>query len=70
MRTDKIADAVVNVINIAGYISLTAFMAFFIILAVLALALTFIEGDIFNLIGVGGCAFLAWVLWSVRREIL
>jgi len=70
MKTEKITDAIVKAINIAGYISVTAFMVFFIILAVFALVLTFIEGDIFNLIGVGGCAFITWVLWSVRREIL
>lgn len=70
MRTQKIADAVVKVLSIAGYVLLTAFMSLFGIIAVIALGLTFIEGDIFNLVGTGGCGFIAWVMWSIRREML
>ena len=70
MRTEKITDAIVKVISIVGYISLTVFIAFFMILAIIAVSLTIIEGDIINLIGAGGCGFITWVLWSVRGAML
>ena len=70
MRTQKTIDVIVKVIGIVGYVLLTAFMTLFGILAILALVLTFAEGDMFNLVGVAGCGAIAWVIWSVRREML
>jgi hypothetical protein len=70
METTKFNDLVSRVIGYVGYFLLTAFMTIFSILAVLALALVFIEKDIFNLVGVLGCALVVWVMWSIRKVLM
>ena len=49
---------------------MTAFMTIFGILAVLALGLTFIEKDIFNLVGFAGCALVTWVMYTLRKSMI
>lgn len=68
--TQKTTDAIVKAIGIVGYVLLTTFMVVFGILAVIALGLTFIEGEAFNLVGVAACSFITWVMWSIRRDTL
>lgn len=70
METTKFNDLISRVIGYVGYFLLTAFMTIFSILAVLALALVFIEKDIFNLVGVLGCALVVWVMWSIRKVLM
>lgn len=70
METTKFNDLVSRIIGYVGYFLLTAFMTIFSILAVLALALVFIEKDIFNLVGVLGCALVVWVMWSIRKVLM
>ena len=70
MISSKFNDLVSRVISYVGYFLLTAFMTIFSILAVLALALVFIEKDIFNLVGVVGCAFVVWVMWLIRKALM
>jgi hypothetical protein len=68
--TQKTTDAIVKAIGIVGHVLLTTFMVVFGILAVIALGLTFIEGEAFNLVGVVACSFITWVMHTIRRDTL
>ena len=70
METTKFNDLAVKVIGYIGYFLMTAFMTIFGILAVLALGLTFIEKDIFNLVGFAGCALVTWVIYTLRKSMI
>ena len=65
-RVTEIAD---KVISYAGYILLTAFIAIFSVIGLLAVILLFSDGDLFNLVGIGSSALIVWALWSVRSTL-
>ena len=70
MMKDNVLKFIEKALGIISYFLLTAFMTLFAILSILALVLTFVEKDPFNLVGVAGCAFIAWVMWSLKSEMV
>lgn len=66
----KIMDIALKAIDYATVVFLTLFAGLFALLAFVALVFTFVDGDVFNLIGTAAGSFLAWVTWSVRRDVL
>lgn len=66
----KITALVYKAIDYATFVFLSAFAIVFALLAVVALVFTFVDGEVFNLIGTAAGSFLAWVTWSIRRDVL
>ena len=65
----KIADIVLKSIDYATAGLLTVFAAVFALLALVALVFTFVDGEVFNLIGTAAGSFLAWVTWTIKEDI-
>ena len=69
---EEISKATKIACKIIGYFSrvLLALFAFlFGATGIVALASAVIDKDFFGVIGCAACAFVAWVCWSVRRDI-
>lgn len=66
----KITALVYKAIDYATFVFLSVFAAVFALLALVALVFTFVDGEVFNLIGTAAGSFLAWVTWSIRRDVL
>lgn len=65
----KIMNIALKAIDYATVVFLTLFAGLFALLSLTALALTFVEGDAFNLIGFAVCAVLAWITWQCKGDI-
>lgn len=65
----KIMDIALKAIDYATVAFLTLFAGLFALLAFVALVFTFVDGDVFNLIGTAAGSFLAWVTWTIKEDI-
>ena len=68
-KVSKSTEIACKVIGYVGYSLLTIFTGMFILLGIIGLALTIIEADWFNLIGVASCAGAAFMLHSLRKSL-
>ena len=68
-KPSKFTEVANTVIGYIGYFLISLFIAVFYIIGALSIILTITEKDLFNLIGVGVCAFLIWMLKSLRRTM-
>lgn len=66
MERNKSAEKASKVIGIIGYLLISAFIAIFYVLAVLAVVLAVNERDMFYLTGLLGAAGCIWMLKSLR----
>ena len=69
MERNKAAEKASKVIGIVGYLLISAFIAIFYVLAVLAVVLAVNERDMFYLTGLVGAAGCIWMLKSLRRTM-
>jgi uncharacterized membrane protein len=69
MERNKPAEKASKVIGIIGYLLISAFIAIFYVLAVLAVVLAVNERDMFYLTGLLGAAGCIWMLKSLRRTM-
>jgi hypothetical protein len=65
----KIADIALKAIDYATVVFLILLAGVFALLAFVALVFTFVDGDVFNLIGTAAGSFLAWVTWTIKEDI-
>lgn len=65
----KIMNIALKSIDYATAGLLTVFAAVFSLLALVALVFTFVDGEVFNLIGTAAGSFLAWVTWTIKEDI-
>jgi hypothetical protein len=65
----KIMNIALKAIDYATVVFLTLFAGLFALLAFVALVFTFVDGDVFNLIGTAAGSFLAWVTWTIKEDI-
>lgn len=59
-----------KVIGFAGSLMLTLFAGLWGFISLLALFMSIIEGDLFNMVGCVAAGAAAWFCWSLRREPL
>ena len=62
--------ALVKVLSVAGSLLLTIFAGIFGMIAISALVMSIIEASLFNMIGCIAAGFIAWMMWSVRKDVL
>lgn len=65
----KIMDIALKAIDYATVVFLTLFAGLYALLAFVALVFTFVDGEVFNLIGTATGSFLAWVTWTIKEDI-
>lgn len=65
----KIAEIAIKAIDYATVVFLILLAGVFALLAFVALVSTFVDGDVFNLIGTAAGSFLAWVTWTIKEDI-
>lgn len=70
MNTTKFNEIAAKVISYVGYAALTIYSIFFALLSVVAFFLMIIEKDAFNIIGVVFSALVAWIMWTLRKDII
>lgn len=68
-KPSKFTEVANTVIGYIGYFLISLFIAVFYIIGALSIILTITEKDLFNLVGVGICAFLIWMLNCLRRTM-
>lgn len=69
MERNKAAEKASKAIRFIGYLLISAFIAIFYELAVLAVVLAVNERDVFYLTGLVGAAGCIWMLKSLRRTM-
>ena len=69
MERNKAAEKASKAIGFIGYLLISAFIAIFYVLAVLAVVLAVNERDMFYLTGLVGAAGCIWMLKSLRRTM-
>lgn len=70
METSMASKTLCKVIRIAGQSLLAIFAAMFAMVSAACLIVAAVEGEAFSLIGCAACAFIAWVCWSARRDMI
>lgn len=70
MKTTKFDKNLVKVLDFAGYVLLTFFAIMFALIACIAFCSMFSDNFIAGLIGTGGASALAYIAWSIRKDIL
>ena len=69
MERNKAAEIASKAIGVIGYLLISAIIAIFYVLAVLAVVLAVNERDMFYLTGLMGAAGCIWMLKSLRRTL-
>ena len=70
METTKFDKNLVRVLDFAGYILLTFFAVMFALVACIAFCSMFSDNFVAGLIGTVGASALAYIIWSIRKDIL
>lgn len=70
METRKINDLAAKIIGFLGCAMLTIFAGMFALSAIGTLVISIIDKCFFTTIACAACAFIAWCLWSVRKDVL
>ena len=60
----------IKVIGLAGSLFLTIFAGMFGFISVSALVMSVIDKDIFTVAASAASGFLAWMIWSIRKDTL
>ena len=68
-KISKVEKVAARVIRFLSSALLTLFSFMFGATSIAAVATAIIDRDFMGVIGCGACAFLAWVCWSVRRDV-
>ena len=66
----KATKIICKTIGIAGSVFLTLFSGAFTLLALSALVMSIIDKCLVSVIGCIACAFVACILWSIRKDPL
>jgi hypothetical protein len=66
----KATKIICKTIGIAGSLLLTLFSGVFALIALSALVMSIIDKCIVSVIGCVACAFVACILWSIRKDTL
>ena len=59
-----------KVMGFAGSMFLTIFAGIFAMLSLGLLVVSIVEGDLFTAVASAACGFIAWIMWSVRKDTL
>ena len=59
-----------KVIGFAGSLMLTIFAGIFALVSISCLCMSVIEADVICAIGCMASAFIAWMMWSIRKDTL
>lgn len=59
-----------KVIGFAGSVLLTIFSGLFALISLSCLVLSIIDKDVVSVIGCLASGFIAWVMWSIRKDTL
>ena len=59
-----------KVIGFAGSVLLTIFSGLFALISLSCLVLSIIDKDVISVIGCLASGFIAWVMWSIRKDTL
>ena len=59
-----------KVIGFAGSVPLTIFSGLFALISLSCLVLSIIDKDVISVIGCLASGFIAWVMWSIRKDTL
>lgn len=70
METSMASKTLCKVIRIAGQSLLAIFAALFVLTAAAVLIVGIIEQDIISIFASAVMAFIAWVCWSVRGDVI
>lgn len=70
METTQTNKTLLKVIGIAGCALLAIFAALFVLTAASVLIVGIIEQDIISIFASAVMALIAWVCWSVRRDVI
>lgn len=70
MEKEKLNEIACKVIGLASSIMLTIFAGVFGLASVATLVISAIDKDLVSVIASGVWAFLAWICWSIRRDVL
>ena len=70
METSKFNDIAARVAGVAASVMLTLFAGFFGLGAIASFVASLIEKDFITVLISGVCAFLGWVCWSIRKDVL
>ena len=70
MEKEKLTKIACKAIGFASSILLTIFAGAFGFASVATLVISAIDQDLISVIASGVWAFLAWVCWSIRRDVL
>lgn len=66
----KVSKTFLKVIGIAGSFLLTIYAGLFAMVSLSALFLSVIEKDFISVVACVASAFLSWIFWSVRKDVL
>ena len=66
----KVAKFAYKAIRFMSSLLLTLLAGVFAIMSLTALFLSIVEKDFVSVIGCVASGFIAWVIWSVRRDVL
>ena len=70
MEREKLNEMACKVIGLAASILLTVFAGAFGLAAIATLVISAIDKDLVSVIASGVWAFLAWVCWAIRKDVL
>ena len=59
-----------KVIGFAGSLMLTIFAGIFALLSITCCIVSIVEKDFMSVIGCAAAGFLAWMMWSIRKDTL
>lgn len=59
-----------KIISVGACMLMTVFAGVFALMSISALVISIVERDFMSVIGCVAAGFLAWVIWSVRRDLL
>lgn len=70
MEESMVSKAFIKAIGFAGCVMLTIFAGIFAMCALCCTVMSIVDKDIFSFILAAFCGFVAWMIWSVRKDTL
>lgn len=70
MEQSMVSKTLIKVIGIGASIMLTVFAGLFAMCSLCCTVMSIVDKDIFSFILAAFCGFVAWMIWSVRKDTL
>lgn len=70
MEESMVSKTLIKVISIGASIMLTVFAGLFAMCSLCCTIMSIVDKDIFSVILAAFCGFVAWIIWSVRKDTL